>query len=455
MSLRIHQHSGVKFLIDYNGGLVGDDMGSGKTRLSLAYAKWCIYLGLIDRVLVVCPSAIVTNWMAEVEKYYGFKPTTNYKSKRLEDNWIAITTYPLLRYKNKFGYPNYEAIVKHFAGHRLLVILDEAHEISNSDSQTFMVCCNLPAEIKVAMTGTPVSNRPEDLFGILHFIDRTITKQWFFDNFIITTYKEITTKTRRKVWVKQVTGYKNQDKLNALLKTRMIRRLTSECIDLPPLNRIFMPYEIDNNKIYQSTLNLCDVNDEPMMVKVTRLQEAASGLNPWDETKQGFEETEKLRLLESLLESGSGRIVVWFKFYETLAQVSKYLRGKGYDIYEWHGGNSNTRDKQKSAWAVSDRGVILCTIKAAGVGLNFVEGQISIMFESELSPAAMSQAEKRIHRDGQQNSCTIFYLYGRQSVEEAVIHLLKKKIHLNSVVTDSFTQEDLQAIYRYSFRLEY
>src|SRR5690606_9470566 len=122
---------------------------------------------------------------------------------------------------------------------------------------------------------------PEGLFGLLYILDPSLNKQWFYRQFFVTKSKKITARGgKRQVWVTSVVAYKNQDQLSELLRSRMIRRLKKDCLGIPKKSRLFVPYEIQD-VLYDQMVHQVDLSDEPMMTKIVRLQQAASGLNPY------------------------------------------------------------------------------------------------------------------------------------------------------------------------------
>lgn len=450
-----HQLEGIEFISKSKRGIiVGDDMGTGKTLQSLAFTKWSHYQEGLERVLVVCPAALLCQWDEEIEKYYGFKPAVYKSGKPILDNFVTLISMETLRTQAKGVYTHVHRLNHHFTGKKYTIILDEAHEACNPDSHTNISIRALsPPHRIIPMTGTPIKNKVENLYGIVLLLDPWLDKAEWYNRYIIRELKNVPTKRGvRTVW--NITGYKNLDHLNAYLQTIMIRRLKGEVNDLPPKRVQYVPYYPDRR--YEGFLYDIDLSDEPVMVKVVRLIEAASGLNPFDKSKEDFIPGNKYQLLKQLIGSTDGRMIVFFQYYEVLRHVKALLSKAGYNVYEWSGRNHTTRTQQVRDWAVSESGILLGTIDAAGLGLNLVEGTTAIFYEPCLSPSGLQQAEDRIYRVGQTKPVNIFYLYGRETVEEAVMALLRrKKATTDAVVGGNFTSEELQQIYKYSYRLEY
>lgn len=459
LTLFDHQLKGVEFFIGnppdgYRGHILGDDMGTGKTIQSLAFGKWGLHTGKIDRVVVVCPSGLVCNWQNEIENYYGFAPYTYHSKKPCEDAWVTLVGLETLRYRGKDGiFRHVHRLLEHLKGKRYLLIVDEAHEVCNVDSGGNMALRAFSPKRVLLMTGTPIQNKLEDLYGLLYLLNPRLDRNDWYNKYVIRNLKNIPTRRgTRTVW--QITGYKNIDHVNALLKGLMIRRTKEETLDLPRKMVQYIPYEPD--RYYESKLYDIELSDEPKMVKVVRLVEACSGLDPFDKTKATFYPGNKYNTLKQLLLSTHGRIVVWFQYVEVLNHVKKLLEKAGFQVFEYSGRNTNNRNQQAADWKLSNGGVLCSTLDAGGVGINLVEGTTAIFFEPSLSPAKLLQAEDRIYRHGQTKPVTIIYLYGRETVEECIFSLLRRKRHtINVAITVKFNSEELQEIYKYSYKLEY
>ena len=160
-TLRPYQRQGVDWLAFLRGaglgGVLADDMGLGKTLQAL-----CAFAG---PTLVVCPTSVLFNWQAELARFRpGLKVSLYHGAARALDPTadVTLTTYALLRLDAKaLSARAWDAVV-----------LDEAQAIKNPDSQVARAAYALPAPFRLALTGTPVENRLEELWSLLHFTNR-------------------------------------------------------------------------------------------------------------------------------------------------------------------------------------------------------------------------------------------------------------------------------------------
>lgn len=247
------QSVGVEF-VDCAGGraLIGDEMGLGKTWQALAYA---LFNNL--RTVVVCPASLKPNWAREIRKLSGQSPRILYGRDPSEYDLLqaltaptqfSIINYDILRTKTTIKKDSGQ-IVSRFLWVELinmskpdLVIVDEGHYIKNVDSNQSQALRALNTPRIVFLTGTPIVNRPGELWPMLHMIApesfpayETFLNQYTYDG-------------------KRV---KNEKELRAMLRNIMIRRLKKDVIaDLPKLRRITEYVELSEKaqKLYDKVL---------------------------------------------------------------------------------------------------------------------------------------------------------------------------------------------------------
>ena len=220
--IKPHQKEAVQFLLSRKKCILADDMGVGKS-LELAVAS---IEGNFDSVLIICPASLKTNWReellwyvndkdisiidgvndknkSELEKLLGYKVGKSGLSKtellseakergKWEDNRFVIVNYDILDefYKIpktrsqeniKIAY-DLSPMLQYIANKKSLIIIDEAHRLSNSDSDRYKIINDLikrgnPDSIYLA-TGTPVTNNPSNLYCILKLLNEDITLDW-------------------------------------------------------------------------------------------------------------------------------------------------------------------------------------------------------------------------------------------------------------------------------------
>jgi SWI/SNF-related matrix-associated actin-dependent regulator 1 of chromatin subfamily A len=227
IALYPHQAEGVAFLAAKGRAILGDDMGLGKTRQAIVAMNRAAPKGC---VLVVCPASLKLNWAREI---------------RLVDPQAAIEVLGVRGHgctTPRWVIVNYDLLSRQaerlhdvaWAG----VILDEAHFIKNASQRTSH-CLRLlgvsakegfeeraPAQVYL-LTGTPLTNRPRDLFNLLRAVGHPAARSF------LSFAKRYCGAYRNEFgWVTD--GASNLGELNLLMKEVMLRRMKDEVLDLPP-----------------------------------------------------------------------------------------------------------------------------------------------------------------------------------------------------------------------------
>jgi SWI/SNF-related matrix-associated actin-dependent regulator 1 of chromatin subfamily A len=222
-----HQSDGVSFLISKGRAILGDDMGLGKTRQAIVGMQIAAPTGMI---LVVCPASLKLNWRREIRMV---DPTAKIEVLGVVDGAQADPRWVIV---------NYDLLARNaerlhgiqWAG----IILDEAHFIKNNSQRTSH-CLRLlgvsnnarepvigPRQVYL-LTGTPLTNRPRDLFNLLRCVGHPAARSFLsFAKRYCDAYKN------DYGWV--TTGASNLEELNLLMKEMMLRRKKDEVLDLPP-----------------------------------------------------------------------------------------------------------------------------------------------------------------------------------------------------------------------------
>ncbi|MFZ0671137.1 MAG: SNF2-related protein, partial [Pseudolabrys sp.] len=234
-----HQSDGVSFLISKGRAILGDDMGLGKTRQAIVGMQIAAPTGMI---LVVCPASLKLNWRREIRMV---DPPAKIEVLGVADGAQADPRWVIV---------NYDLLARNaerlhgiqWAG----VILDEAHFIKNNSQRTSH-CLKLlgvsnnarepvigPRRVYL-LTGTPLTNRPRDLFNLLRCVGHPAARSFLsFAKRYCDAYKN------DYGWV--TTGASNLEELNLLMKEVMLRRKKDEVLDLPPKIRSWVPLAIEN-----------------------------------------------------------------------------------------------------------------------------------------------------------------------------------------------------------------
>ena len=456
--LRPYQRTGVNWLhyLSDNGfsGILADEMGLGKTLQAL------VWLATTERrpSLVVCPTSLLTNWQAEIERFtpelktlvlHGTDRHARFAEIPAHD--LVITSYALLR--------------RDSAQHRQIdwqaVVLDEAQHIKNRFSQNAQVVKALRAKRRLVLTGTPMENSLGDLWSI-------------FD-FLMPGYLGPATEFRARY---EIPIAKHQDpaarqRLRQRLRPFVLRRLKQEVArDLPEKIEQITWCEMseEQKSVYQSILaqgrrevfehaGQGGAAKQRMVVLTTllRLRQVCCHLQllPTDPQPEWREPSVKLATCLELIEeaiSGNHRVLVFSQFVKLLKLVDAALQ-KESTGFCYLDGSTVDRAGEIRRFQESSIPVFLISLKAGGTGLNLTGADTVIHLDPWWNPAVEEQATARAHRIGQQQVVTSYKLIARGSVEEKIVRLQERKKALTAsalasdeAFTQSLTWEELQEL---------
>lgn len=436
--LRPYQKNGVAWLdfLQRNGfgGILADEMGLGKTVQMLAFLK-CMAGEARGPSIIVCPTSLVFNWVAEVKK---FTPSMRVLAiegsdrrklfKEIANHDLIVTSYALIRRD-----------AEHYKGLEFeAAVLDEAQHIKNRQTQNAQAVKAIRARRRFVLTGTPMENSVLDLWSIFDFLMPGYLGQ-------AKDFKE------RYEW--PITRDKSaaaQARLARRIRPFILRRLKKDVLqDLPEkLEQVsYCDLSAAQGELYQQVLEAGrreiteavganGLAKSRMLVFTTllRLRQICcdprllrlEGMDP--KTTSGKTEMFS-ELLEEVLDGGH-RALVFSQFTSMLSLIREALDAEGI-TYCYLDGSTTNRAEVVSQFQNDDTiPVFLLSLKAGGVGLNLTGADTVIHFDPWWNPAVEDQATDRVHRMGQTRMVTSYKLITRGTVEEKILNLQERKREL-------------------------
>ncbi|MBC7692886.1 MAG: DEAD/DEAH box helicase [Methylotenera sp.] len=453
--LRSYQQKGVNWLSFLRnaklGALLADDMGLGKTLQAL-----CV-LGAsgepkAERALVICPTSVLQAWQEQIRKFRpDLKVSTYYgPARRLDpEAQITLTTYGILRL-------DLERLMG--AGREwTTLIVDEAQTLKNPESQLAQAAHALarscPASFRIALSGTPIENRIDDLWSQFEFINPGMLG-------------------RRETFRDEAGTPGNLSRLRTRIRPFILRRLKKEVApELPPRTEIVLRCEFSEKEqdLYDSllaatrqevlgTLGQEKLSVFAMLEILLRLRQASchpallpGGESTLSRTQPSAKVDLLLQSLETSLSLGH-RALIFSQWTSFLDLIEPQLRERGITHSRLDG---TTRDREKVVTEFqTDQGpaVMLISLKAGGVGLTLTAADHIYIMDPWWNPAVENQAADRAHRIGQKNPVLIHRLVAQNTVEDRILELQKKKLELagavleNSGAAVALTRDDLLSL---------
>ena len=422
-----------------------DEPGLGKTLQRIA----TINIAGAFPCLVICPSSLKINWMREWEKF------TDKKAMILTDKVRDTWTFFFQTGMHQVFIVNYESLKKYFVqrikkseGWTLRdvefrnsinlfksVIIDESHRCKSASTQQAKFCKGICTgkEWIIELTGTPVVNRPKDLIPQLAILNRMEDFGGYkpFVNRYCSGQREAS----------------NLKELNFnLWKYCMFRREKSLVLtDLPDKIRQVNTCEITNRKEYVDAerdlimyLQKYKDADDEKIEKALR-GEVMVRINILRQISARGKVRDVIEFVKDFRENGK-KIILFCSLHEVVDQLKRY-----FPTAVSVTGRDSQDVKQRAVDAFQNNpktDIIICSIKAAGVGLTLTASSNVAFVEFPWTYADCCQCEDRAHRIGQKDSVTCYYFLGRRTIDEKVYRIIQEKKNIANAVTGS--TEDIE-----------
>jgi SNF2 family DNA or RNA helicase len=434
-ALREYQREGLgwlDFLRRFGlGGCLADDMGLGKTIqvLALLDARRTCPDGEKRPSLVVVPRSLVFNWLREAERFAPELSMLDYtgSARRVEDiapGRVVVTTYGTLRR----DVAQLAAIQFDYA------ILDEAQAIKSSGSAAAKAACLLRADHRLAMTGTPIENRLEELWSLFEFLNPGMLGA-------ATTFGALVRLSRAE------SGSSSADRsaLAHALRPVILRRTKAQVApELPARIEQTLHVELEKaqRKFYngllesyrRSVLERVDrvgVGKARMHIleALLRLRQAACHPGLADPRKTNAASAKLDALLPTLEEvtAEGHKALVFSQFTSFLALLRRRLDAAG-TTYEYLDGKTRDRAARVDRFQTDPAcSLFLISLKAGGHGLNLTAAEHVFILDPWWNPAVEAQAMDRAHRIGQTRQVMATRIVARDTIEEKILELQASK----------------------------
>ena len=419
------------------GGVLADDMGLGKTLQAILYMA--SFQGGLS--LVVCPTSLAYNWQEEFEKFAPtmrtriINGTPQERSRLLEEPYdvdVLITTYPLLRKD--------AALYREIAFDHMFI--DEAQFIKNASSLSAKAVKSIRAEHRFALTGTPIENTLSELWSIFDFV-----MPGFFPKYH--KFSDIYEKP-----IVQGEDEERMKELKSKIRPFILRRMKKKVLkEIPDKTESMRMAELTKKqeKIYLSYLSRIQeeigsqrslgTGEERIQIltALTRLRQICC--HPATFIENYNSGSGKLDLLmeqlPDLLDAGHS-VIIFSQFTSMLAIIEEELKLSGIDYFCMTGATKAV--ERKNMVREFNEGkvhVFLISLKAGGTGLNLVGADTVIHFDPWWNPAVEDQATDRAYRIGQKKQVHVIKYVMKDTIEEKIYRLQRKKQELSGKVLDS------------------
>jgi len=448
--------------------ILGDEMGLGKTIQVIGFMAALMAKHSCWPFLVVVPNSTCPNWRREIKQwapslrvvtYYGSAQAKKLSAKhelfpRGDKNLachVVITSYDAAQeteFQSKFREVKWAGL-----------IVDEGQRLKSDRNILYGALNALKAPFKLLLTGTPLQNNARELFNLLQFLDHSVNAQEM--------EKEYATLTEENI-----------AELHTRLREMFLRRTKAEVLDfLPPMAQIILPVSMSvlQKELYKSIL---EKNPDLMMsiigAKDNLGKKERANLNnlmmqlrkclahPFVYSKaietrtpnatqshrHLVDASSKLQLLEIMLpklQERGHRVLIFSQFLDMLDIVEDFLDGLGLS-HQRLDGSMGSLQKQRLIDNFnrpnSNIFAFMLSTRAGGVGINLATADTVIILDPDWNPHQDIQALSRAHRIGQKKKVLIFQMTTRNSAEEKMMQVGKKKMALDHLMIEQMDADD-------------
>lgn len=430
-----HQQDGTRFLRDREAAALFDEQGLGKTRQLIDAIAQERAAGTLDGALIVCPNTIKATWGEEIQRFTDLTYAifgAGRAARRVAFRSLRAAFYVI----------NYEAVAAELPSLRALLrfkrialVLDESHRIKSPTARVTQAIQSLRRDSsrRYIMTGTPVANKPEDLWTQYFFLDDGASLGRTFDEF------------RERFCTKQG-GYTRVDELRNSLSALSLRREKETTVTLPPktIRRVAIKLRGEQLRMYDEMRNSlalwirdmsgADVlaHADHILTRLVRLAQLAS--NPalidsrYRETPAKFEALDEL--LPVYLSDTSEKAIIWTSFVANILPLrTRFSLYRPVTLY----GEMDGRSRMSALSLFKndpDVRLLIANPAAAREGLTLTEARAAIYLDRTFNLVDFLQSQDRIHRLSQIKPCEIVLLTAQDSIDEFVDFSLNQKHRL-------------------------
>lgn len=504
--LKPQQEQGIKFLTTRKKAILAHQMGGGKTITSIAAALEDNY----EKILIISPASVKSTWEKELKRFVNDEEMVIVEGSKWKEAKFTIINYDILdnfyeipteivnrriRTVDDNGKITYKTVKKEIVSKKDviinkamsnsqlfqskfdLIIIDEAHKLSNADSGRYKIISDLikrsnPNGIYL-LTGTMITNNPMNLYNILKIIDADITKDWqsyvkrycdgkqifvkgerdkftevFLNKVEKSSWYDLTYEEKnelntyldencKKIWL--TNGASHLDELREKIKHLYLRDLNEEIYNNFSKEVKILDYELTTdewvqyNQIWDEYVNsqgeekdIDKLLDNKKLIEVSVLKQAtAQMMIPYT-----------IKLAENILNKTNDKMIIFCAFDSEIYALQEYFGDK----CVVHNGKITAKEKDKVIKKFNEDEncrILLGNLTSTSVGLNLIVANKIIFNSVSWLPAENQQAEYRILRIGQTKDCRIFYQKFKNTYLDHIFETLQLKNEIiDNVIVD-------------------
>lgn len=442
VSLYPYQIEGIRKAFRAGNVIIADEMGLGKTVQAIATAELFRRQGMIENVLVVCPTSLKYQWMREIDRFTGEKTevvegnlTVRCRLHKEKRSFFTVTSFHSLANDLKaMGSLHYD-----------MVIIDEVQRLKNWDTKMSRMLRRLDSDYAVVLSGTPLENKIEELYSVMEFVDP----------YCLGPYHDFMDHTVVRSETGKVTGYKNLNTVGRLIEQRMIRRRKADVA-------LQMPERTDTVRYVTMTDQQREMHDESqsivaqlvfkwqrlkflsdkdrnrLLLELSKMRMVCDSTFILDQQSRFDTKVEEcIDIIQSAIEGNDTKVVVFSQWERMARLIAAELQKNDIGFEYLHGGVPSAKrgEMMNNFNSNPDIRVFLST-DAGSTGLNLQTASLLINIDLPWNPAVLEQRIARIYRLGQKRNVQVINLVAANTIEERMLSTLNFKASLFGRILD-------------------
>lgn len=436
-----HQKDTASFLTLHRRAYCFNEQGTGKTGSVIWAADYLMNIGVIKRVLVLCPLSIMQSaWQDDLFKFAMHRTCSIAHSYSREKRIQAVNG------GSDFVICNFDGlnIIKEAVekGGFDLIVVDEANAYKTVSTTRWKILNSIvkPNTWLWMLTGTPASQSPTDAYGLAKLVNPSGVPR-FFGSFRDTVMHKIT----QFKWVPKP----NSEKIVHDVLQPAIRFTKEECLDLPEMTYVTreVPLTPQQTKYYEiirknmialaAGEQITTVNAAANLNKLLQLSCGAVYSDTGEIVE--FDASTRIGALKEVVEEASHKVLVFVAYRHAIEIVTEELRKAGVscEIISGDVNLGNRTEIFKNFQTKDNPKVLVIQPQAAAHGVTLTEANVVVWFSPITSVETYLQANARVHRAGQRNPSTVVHLQG-SPVEKRMYKMLQSKIDIHTQMIDLY-----------------
>lgn len=438
-----YQADGVRFAFSGGRTINADEMGLGKTVQAIATAELLKREGLVETVVVICPTSLKYQWLSEI--------------KRFTESSAMVVEGDLLKRRNQLN--NTDVFYKICSFHAMannikagfmpeadLVIYDELQRLKNRETKMGKLLRKMRSQYVLALSGTPLENRLDELYSVTQFVDQ----------YLLGPLYKFNDETTIKNDLGKVTGYQNLHSVADKLSNILIRRRKADVkLQMPSRTdtNLFVPLTKEQRAMHDDFQGqvamliykwrrqrfLSENDRKRLLLHLSKMRMVCDSTFILDQkSRHDTKVDELMAIIANLLSNKDGGKAVIFSQWERMLRIlAQQLEGEGIDFCFLHGGVPSEKRKDLIDRFREDHACrIFLSTDAGATGLNLQSASLLVNVDLPWNPAVLEQRIARIYRLGQENPVQIINMVASDTIEERMLSTLDFKSNMAAGILD-------------------